>query len=1042
LEFLGIGNTNEIVGNDGDWLGLSHQTTSANSRYFFSACGGSNQQYKVAMFDMFQLGGGGARREILNPNAPENDQFGSAVACNETHLAILAPYYDSLNRPNEGILYVYSLTTLTNQLPTLLYSKRYQDLRPEELIGGDSAAFRGMIAMNSTHIAVSGYSGLTGSLSDPLHDNFFILDVTDGSLVHEIIDPFRTGEIVQGTIFGQKLWMNDTQVITSVYGSWARTNNRQEELFIYNVLSGELETRLENPFEGDSYYDYHGSDSSFGRDLALSNNYINVPSEREDIVQSDQSPGNVARGVVYTYPLPITQSNRVNVSVTSSNVTDETVYLDLDMGFKEVFNPSELSTDRFGGVAIGNGVYTVNAPAHNSNDGIVYVYDLESSILMRTITPPTAGQAGQFGMATEFSLNKNYLVISEPFNATAGSSPANGLVHVYSTGTWELLYTIQQSPIVDVTAVRYDTNLGLSLGVNDSYIITTMQATLNLSKNYLLVYNITNGALIYAGTLLFSSGSGGTYDRGSRINFDVKYPNKFLIDQLPNTENYSGTFTSGYMLWVDMDQWNTYAGQTQSISGSLYCARINKDNLLTNSGNSQFPCNVALMDDVIYFVSQYSGNNYNADLTSMDLTGLTHGSSTWLGNNTGSTEFQTVSMTSGSFYQYAKDRYDENPGVNTTYLQGHNLTADPIRNTLWVTSGNGYYPDETLALQMQNSLLEWDITNQKFINQIEDVTLGPVEKIRFAQVASTSPNNLQGTGATSTRPFAVSGDTVVVTAGSMEYDTEVDADVGRVYVFDQSYSYARTRDFIPSTRRSSDRQPIRLIDGIGNYIYGIRQDKLLEGTESFKLSLWDSVNGGKRLTSDSIVYINDNSVNMLSLAKAQVNLSEVSKIAFNFGDPVAHTGMQVGFGLSKDGDFVIVGTGNEYLISPSSSLPTNSWLLEKDKYEDVGLGFEAKISSYSLESGSGQSSSSWSTNFAPIIYSNAQLSAVIANPAQPVSLPSGGGAGIVYSDYIAPGEVGNNVWTVRLQIRKIGSVTNDVDQLITIRSFVDISGGF
>ena len=1038
------GNAYEIVGNDGDYLGLSHQTTSANSRYFFSACGGNNSQYKVAMFDMAQLGSGGARREILDPDGASGDQFGNAVACNETHLAILAPYYDSTGRPNEGILYVYSLTTFTNQLPTPLYSKRYQDLR-DEAFGSTVPAFRGMIAMNSTHIAVAGFSATTGSLSDPLHDNFFILDVTDGSLVHEIIDPFRTGEIVQGGVFGNNLWMNDTQVITSVYGSWARTNNRQEELFIYNVLSGELEARLENPFDGDSYYDYHGSDSVFGSKLALSNNYINVPSEREDIVQSDSSPGNVARGVVYTYPLPITQSNRVNVSVTSSNVTDETVYLDLDMGFKEVFNPSELSTDRFGGVAIGNGVYTVNAPAHNSNDGIVYVYDLESSILMRTITPPTAGQAGQFGMATEFSLNKNYLVISEPFNATAGSSPANGLVHVYSTGTWELLYTIQQNPIVDVTAVRYDTNLGLSLGVNDSYIITTMQATLNLSRNYLLVYNITNGVLMYSGTLLFNSGSGGTYDRGSRINFDVKYPNKFLIDGIPNSETYSGAFTSGNMLWVDMDQWNTYAGQTQSISGSSYCAQINKSNLLTDSRSSQYPCNVALMDDVIYFVSANSGNNYSADLTSMDLTGLTHGSSTWSSNNTGSTEFQTVSMTSGSFYQYAKDRYDENPGSNTSYLLGHNLTADPIRNTLWVTSGENYYPDETLALQMQNSLLEWDITNQEFINQIEDVTLGPIEKIRFGQVASTSTTSLAGTGVVSTRPFVVSGDKVVVTAGSIEYDTEVDADVGRVYVFDQSYSYARTRDFIPSTRRSSDRQPIRLIDGIGNYIYGIRQDKLLEGTESFKLSLWDSVSGGKRLTSDSIVYINDNSVNTLSLAKAQVNISEVSKIAFNFGDPVAHTGMQVGFGLSKDGDFVIVGSGNEYLISPSSSLPLNSWLLEKDKYEDVGLGFEAKVNSAGAgygNTGSLYTSSSWATSFAPIIYSNAQISAVIANPAQSVSLPSGGGAGIVYSEYIAPGEVDNQVWTVRLQIRKIGSVTNDVDQLITIRSFVDISGGF
>ena len=78
-------------------------------------------------------------------------------------------------------------------------------------------------------------------------------------------------------------------------------------------------------------------------------------------------------------------------------------------------------------VALGDNLLSVGAPAYNSNNGEVYIYDILTGNLLETISNPLAA-ADEFGMTVD--MNAEYLIVRSESN-----------VYAYSTSTWSLLFT-------------------------------------------------------------------------------------------------------------------------------------------------------------------------------------------------------------------------------------------------------------------------------------------------------------------------------------------------------------------------------------------------------------------------------------------------------------------------------------------------------------------------------------------------------------------------------------------------------------------------
>lgn len=152
------------------------------------------------------------------------------------------------------------------------------------------------------------------------------------------------------------------------------------------------------------------------------------------------------------------------------------------------------SYDTFGISVDADGNYAiVGADLESNSDGAVYIYNIATGTLLRTLTPPVSAQRNYFGLAV--AVSGNYAIITEPF-WPSGSTNA-GAAYIYNVTTGELLHTLYD-PNVYGTAT--EDQFGRSVDISGNYAIVGAEFESSAGGSYsgaAYIYDVTTGDLVH-----------------------------------------------------------------------------------------------------------------------------------------------------------------------------------------------------------------------------------------------------------------------------------------------------------------------------------------------------------------------------------------------------------------------------------------------------------------------------------------------------------------------------------------------------------------
>jgi regulation of enolase protein 1 (concanavalin A-like superfamily) len=290
---------------------------------------------------------------------------------------------------------------------------------------------------------------------------------TEAALLNTIDNPnaYSTSASDQ---FGSSVAVSGNYAIVSTYLEDDAGGAGSGKVYVYNVVTGQLQYTLNNP----NAYGASASDN-FGVSVAISGNYAIVGA-------SEDEAGGVDSGKAYIY-----------------NVTTGALLYTLD-------NPNAYSTpatDNFGfSVAISGNYAIVGAYLEDDTGGTTsgraYIFNVTTGALLYALNNPNgySTSTALFGYSVAISGNHAIVGAYSEFDASGGGS---GKAYIYNVTTGALLYTLDNP---NVYSISNGDNFGWSVAISGNYAIVGAYLEDEASgddsgKAY--IYNVTTGALLF-----------------------------------------------------------------------------------------------------------------------------------------------------------------------------------------------------------------------------------------------------------------------------------------------------------------------------------------------------------------------------------------------------------------------------------------------------------------------------------------------------------------------------------------------------------------
>ena len=309
-------------------------------------------------------------------------------------------------------------------------------LNPTVYSTGNGDFFGTSVAMSGTYLLVGapGEDDASGTSSGKV----YVYDITTKTLLHTLDNPNYYGTSV-GDQFGQKVSVSgDYAIISTDYEDPGGVSD-SGTVYIYNIATGTLLHSIPNPEPNAQ------STARFGISVSISGNYAAVGSQLND----EDGPNS---GMAYIY----------NVT------TGELVHT--------VHNPNAYSTpdnDIFGiAVCINGNLLAVGASSEDdaggTDSGKVYIFDVLSGELLRTISNPNAyGTSASDNFGRNIAISGKYIIITAQYEDDAGGT-ISGKAYVFNVNTGSLLYTLDNPNLSGTSANDY---YGSDVSVDGNYVV-------------------------------------------------------------------------------------------------------------------------------------------------------------------------------------------------------------------------------------------------------------------------------------------------------------------------------------------------------------------------------------------------------------------------------------------------------------------------------------------------------------------------------------------------------------------------------------------
>jgi len=326
---------------------------------------------------IFDVATGNLLHTLTNPNAystSAGDSFGFAVDINGTYAAVSAKNED-VGGTQSGTVYVYN--TVTGSLVYTIHN-------PNAFSTALADEFGYSVSISGNYLVVGAPSEDDGALG--VGDNsgkVYVFDLTTGNLSYTIDNP-NIDSSKSKNKFGIKLNADDAHIIVSA--SYTDTSTKSGVVYIFDVTDGTLLHTIDNPNAyGTPFNDYFGG--SNGESVSISGNYAVASTSEEDDAAGTNS------GAAYIFD--------VNTGGLLHTLTNPNIY-------------STSTGDTFGYSCVTNGEYVfVGANGEDTptdtNVGVIYMYDVVSGALLRTIQIPDINFKS-FGV--KMAIDGNYAVFA------------------------------------------------------------------------------------------------------------------------------------------------------------------------------------------------------------------------------------------------------------------------------------------------------------------------------------------------------------------------------------------------------------------------------------------------------------------------------------------------------------------------------------------------------------------------------------------------------------------------------------------------------
>ena len=350
---------------------------------------------------VFNVSTGEVVHTIINPNpdgVSRYDNYGHRVACTDTYIVASAPQEGA----TEGKVYIHSMDT--GLLLNTLDNPNAYDVSANDYFGGEGLACTDTYLVVGNHIEGAADAGGT-----TFSGHVFIYNIATGALLRTIDNPNPFGTSQQDQ-FGYRVACTDTYVVATAHGEDEVSDTWSGKVYVYNIATGALLHTLTNP----NAYDTPQSDYFGYGGIACTDSYVVVSAPFEDDV------GGTASGKAYIF-----------------DITTGLLLHTLD-------NPNAYGTsvsDLVGGngsasIACTDSYAFIGATGEDSVEGgyvgIIYMYDITTGILLRTIqNPHTFGSNVNSNFGGIIACN-DFFVISGLPNKETAAGVGSGVAYQYN----------------------------------------------------------------------------------------------------------------------------------------------------------------------------------------------------------------------------------------------------------------------------------------------------------------------------------------------------------------------------------------------------------------------------------------------------------------------------------------------------------------------------------------------------------------------------------------------------------------------------------
>jgi hypothetical protein len=325
---------------------------------------------------------------------------------------------------------------------TAAYTRTLVNPNPYSTSFGDMFGSAVALSGNYAVVGAQGEDNANGTNSGKA----YLFNVATGALLRTLVNPSTTG----GANFGQVVAISGNYAAVTAPGAGGYGIG-----YVYNILTGALQATLVNPNAN------NGTPANFGYAMAISGTAVLI-CDYGDTINS---------GVVHVYD--VTTGTRMR-TLTNPNINGSTV------------------NDQFGSaVSIRGNIAAIGAQGERANSGVVYLIDVTTGTLLRTLSNPNAyGTATSDLFGNAVSSSGNYVIVGARLEGDSYGL-YNGKAYIFDSTTGTLLFTLNNPSTV---GPRGSDQFGWAVSCDGNYaVVSTSDST---TSGIVYVYNMTTGALL------------------------------------------------------------------------------------------------------------------------------------------------------------------------------------------------------------------------------------------------------------------------------------------------------------------------------------------------------------------------------------------------------------------------------------------------------------------------------------------------------------------------------------------------------------------